>query len=122
MDNKCLDNSNLTFFHLGQKGLHRSNHGTKKMALNIISLIKRLYQLEQNKDLVLKKETNTHNHALIQQLLILQRRVWEIIFMHYMKSQRPLIQALHNPLVKMKILKGTRSAGVVHFYIRFISV
>ena len=39
---KFLDNSNLTFSHLGQKGLHLSNHGTKKMALNIISLIKHL--------------------------------------------------------------------------------
>ena len=39
---KFLDNSNLTFSHLGQKGLHLNNHGTKKMALNIISLIKHL--------------------------------------------------------------------------------
>ena len=42
VDYKFLDNSNLTFSHLGQKGLDRSNHGTKKMVLNIISLIKRL--------------------------------------------------------------------------------
>ena len=32
LDYKLLDNSNLTFSHLGQKGLHVSNHGTKKMA------------------------------------------------------------------------------------------
>ena len=42
LDYKFLDNSNLNFSHLGQKGLHLSNYGTKKMALNIISLIKRL--------------------------------------------------------------------------------
>ena len=38
----CLDNSNLDLFHLGKKGLHLNNHGTRIMAKNIISLIKRL--------------------------------------------------------------------------------
>lgn len=38
----CLDNSNIDLFHLGKKGLHLNNHGTRKMAKNIISLIKRL--------------------------------------------------------------------------------
>ena len=37
-----LDNSNINFLHLGKKGLHLNDHGTKKMALNIISLIKQL--------------------------------------------------------------------------------
>ena len=38
----CLDNSNVDFSHLGRKGLHLNNHGTRIMARNIISLIKRL--------------------------------------------------------------------------------
>ena len=37
-----LDNSNITHDHLGKKGLHLNGHGTKKMARNIICLIKRL--------------------------------------------------------------------------------
>ena len=39
---RILDNSNLNISHLGRKGLHFSNHGTKKMAVNLISLIRRL--------------------------------------------------------------------------------
>ena len=39
---RYLDNSNLNVSHLGQRGLHLSNHGTVTMAKNIISLIKRL--------------------------------------------------------------------------------
>ena len=39
---KMLDNSNLNVSHLGKRGLHFSDYGTKKMAINIISLIKRL--------------------------------------------------------------------------------
>ena len=37
-----LDNSNIDLSHLGRKGLHLNNHGTKIMARNIISLITRL--------------------------------------------------------------------------------
>ena len=37
-----LDNANLQEHHLGKKGLHFNDHGTKKMASNIISFIKRL--------------------------------------------------------------------------------
>ena len=37
-----LDNSNLNVFHLGRRGIHFSHYGTKKMTINIISLIKRL--------------------------------------------------------------------------------
>ena len=37
----CLDNSNITHVHLSKKGLHLNEHGTRKMAKNIISLIKR---------------------------------------------------------------------------------
>ena len=36
-----LDNSNIIEYDLGKKGLHFNRHGTKKMAGNIISLIKR---------------------------------------------------------------------------------
>ena len=36
-----LDNSNIMEYDLGKKGLHFNRHGTKKMAGNIISLIKR---------------------------------------------------------------------------------
>ena len=38
----CLENSNINLSHLGKKGLHLNNHGTKVMAKNIISLIKRM--------------------------------------------------------------------------------
>ena len=38
----CLDNSNVGLSHLGKKGLHLNNHGTRLVARNIISLIKRL--------------------------------------------------------------------------------
>ena len=38
----CLDNSNVDLSHLGKKGLHLNHQGTKLMASNIISLIKRL--------------------------------------------------------------------------------
>ena len=37
-----LDNTNIDERHLGRKGLHLNAHGTKQMARNIISLIKRL--------------------------------------------------------------------------------
>ena len=37
-----LDNSNIGLSHLGKKGLHLNSHGTKLIARNIISLIKRL--------------------------------------------------------------------------------
>ena len=37
-----LDNSNIGYDHLGKKGLHLNDHGTKLMARNIISLVKRL--------------------------------------------------------------------------------
>ena len=37
-----LDNSNLNLSHLGRRGLHLNEHGTKVMAGNIISLIKHL--------------------------------------------------------------------------------
>ena len=37
-----LDNSNIDIFDLGKKGLHFNARGTRKMAGNIISLIKRL--------------------------------------------------------------------------------
>ena len=39
---KILNNSNLEFKHLGRKGLHFNEHGVRKMALNLISLIKQL--------------------------------------------------------------------------------
>ena len=39
---KVLDNSNVNFSHLGRKGLHLNEHGTKLMARNIISLIEHL--------------------------------------------------------------------------------
>ena len=38
----CLQNSNINLSHLCKKGLHLNNHGTKIMAKNIISLIKRM--------------------------------------------------------------------------------
>ena len=38
----CLENSNIDLSDLGKKGLHLNQQGTKKMAGNIISLIKRL--------------------------------------------------------------------------------
>ena len=38
----CLEHSNVDLSDLGKKGLHLSQKGTKKMARNIISLIKRL--------------------------------------------------------------------------------
>ena len=38
----CLDNSNIGLSHLGKKGLHLNHQGTRLMASNIISLIKRL--------------------------------------------------------------------------------
>ena len=37
-----LDNFNITFSHLGKKGLHLNLFGTKLIARNIISLIKQL--------------------------------------------------------------------------------
>ena len=37
-----MDNENINELDLGKKGLHFNKHGTKKMASNIISLIKRL--------------------------------------------------------------------------------
>ena len=37
-----LDNSNIRDYHLGKKGLHLDNYGTKQMARNIISFIKQL--------------------------------------------------------------------------------
>ena len=37
-----LDNSNINEQHLGKKGLHFNAHGTRKMASNIISLIKQM--------------------------------------------------------------------------------
>ena len=37
-----LDNSNINEQHLGKRGLHLNGHGTKKMASNIISFVKRL--------------------------------------------------------------------------------
>lgn len=39
---RLLDNSNITFKDLSRKGLHLNIHGTKKMAKNLISLIKQL--------------------------------------------------------------------------------
>ena len=42
LDFMILDNSNMKDCHLGKKGLHFSNYGTKKMAVNILSLIRRL--------------------------------------------------------------------------------
>jgi hypothetical protein len=39
---RLLDNSNITFKDLSRKGLHLNIHGKKKMAKNLISLIKRL--------------------------------------------------------------------------------
>ena len=38
----CMDNSNVDLSHLGKKGLHLNHHGTRIVARNIISLIKRL--------------------------------------------------------------------------------
>ena len=42
LDYMFLDNSNLYASHLGKKGLHFNDHCIRKMASNIISLIKRL--------------------------------------------------------------------------------
>ena len=39
---RLLDNTNIKAYHLGKKGLHLNNFGTRKLASNIISLIKRL--------------------------------------------------------------------------------
>ena len=36
-----LDNHNISYDHLGKKGLHLNDHGTRIMAKNIISLVKR---------------------------------------------------------------------------------
>ena len=46
-----LDNSNITYTHLSNKGLHLNHHGTKIMASNIISLIKRLLPLDLSKQI-----------------------------------------------------------------------
>ena len=42
MDCRLMDNSNIIACHLGKRGLHLNEHGTKKLAINLISLIKRL--------------------------------------------------------------------------------
>ena len=42
LDFMCLDHSNMGLSHLGKKGLHLNNHGTKVVAKNTISLVKRL--------------------------------------------------------------------------------
>ena len=39
---RLLDNSNIKVPNLGKKGLHFNSHGTREIASNIISLIKRL--------------------------------------------------------------------------------
>ena len=41
-EHRLLDNSNIKAYHLDKKGLHLNNYGTRKIASNIISLIKRL--------------------------------------------------------------------------------
>ena len=38
----CLENLNVNLSPIGKKGLHLNNHGTKIMASNIISLIRRM--------------------------------------------------------------------------------
>ena len=38
---QLLDNSNINVNHLGKKGLHLNDQGVKRMAKNIISLIRR---------------------------------------------------------------------------------
>lgn len=38
---QILDNSNINENHLGKKGLHFNDHGVKRMAKNIISLVRR---------------------------------------------------------------------------------
>ena len=42
LDFMYLDNSNVNLSHLGKKGLHLNNHGTKIVAKNIISLVREL--------------------------------------------------------------------------------
>ena len=42
LDFMCLDHSNVNLSHLGKKGLHLNNHGTRIVAKNIISLVKGL--------------------------------------------------------------------------------
>ena len=39
---RFMDNTNIKAFQLGRKGLHLNNYGIKRIATNIISLIKRL--------------------------------------------------------------------------------
>ena len=41
-EHRLLDNSNMKAYHLGKKGLHLNYYGTRKIASNIISLIKLL--------------------------------------------------------------------------------
>ena len=41
LDYMLMDNSNISELHIGKKGLHFNEHGTRKIASNIISLIKR---------------------------------------------------------------------------------
>ena len=37
-----IDNNNITREHLGKKGLHMNTHGTGKLAINMIKMLKRL--------------------------------------------------------------------------------
>ena len=37
-----IDNSNITREHLGKKGLHMNPHGTGKLAINFINILKKL--------------------------------------------------------------------------------
>ena len=60
-----MDNSNIFEFHLGKRGLHFNDHGIRKMASNIISLIKRLQQLDYELDLSHKSNLITGNNEVI---------------------------------------------------------
>ena len=42
LDCKILDNSNINYDHLGNKGLHLNGRGTGRLAMNIISLMRQL--------------------------------------------------------------------------------
>ena len=37
-----VDNSNIVRLHIGRKGHHLTSHGTGKLAVNIIKMLKRL--------------------------------------------------------------------------------
>ena len=59
-EHRLLDNSNIKAYHLGKKGLHLNKYGTRKIASNIISLIKRLQKLDPSTYLDLHENSSSY--------------------------------------------------------------